>query len=184
MAGKQGLQNRLRQEIRRRQKEVRPQPIETGDVRRDRWHEITDRHFDVLQNIEFALVAAWRELLELDDRRIHQGLKAAMLRSRPDDPLAQEVYDRLQIAELGRSDVESDLWHDALRVVAESVRTHSSLRSSDRSYLAFVAPYVAPAIGVGEEELADYEVIEGRVTRSDVVSAEENPRISQARRGE
>jgi len=183
MAGKQGLQNRLRQEVRRRQKQVRPQPIETGDVRRDRWHEITNGHFDLLQNIEFSLVAAWRELPELDDRRFHHGLKAAMLRSRPDDPLAQEVYDRLQIAELARSDIEPELWHDALRVVAESVRTHSTLRQGDRSYLAFVAPYVAPAMEVGEE-VAEYKVIEGRVLRTDFVPAEENPHISHDRRSE
>jgi hypothetical protein len=147
VAGKQGIQSRIRREILRRQKQVRPKAVETGNVRRDRWYEITHSHADVLQNIEFAIVAAWKELPAIDDLQIHQGLKAVMLNDPPADSLALEVFTRVEMMRLTRADVEPELWHDALRVVDQSVRDHSSLKHGDQTYLEFVTPYIAPAQG-------------------------------------
>lgn len=61
-----------------------------------------------------------------------------------------------------RDDVAPEVWQDALRVVDQSVRDHSSLRRGDRSYLEFVQPYVLPIQPAGDDD--DYDVVEGRVS--------------------
>lgn len=164
MAGKRGLQQRLRAEIRKRQASPRPQPVPTGNVRSDRWDEITRSHADVLQNIEATLVQCWREVEGVDDAWAHLALVAAMRDDPPDHPTAGHVYSLLKAVRKLRGDVAPDLWLDALRVVDQSVRDHSSLRHGDRSYLAFILPYVAPGSEVAEAD-SDYQIIEGRVSR-------------------
>ena len=161
MAGKRGLQQQIRQEVRKRQEKPRPQPVPTGNVRRDRWDEITRSHADVLQNIEFTLVHCWRQVEVVDDHWTHLGLVAAMRGDPPDHPTAWHVYGRLKSLREMRDDLSPDLWLDALRVVDQSVRDHSTLRHGDRSYLAFILPFVAPAPDAAD---SDYQVIEGRVS--------------------
>jgi hypothetical protein len=62
------------------------------------------------------------------------------------------------------NDTDGELWLDALRVVDQSVRDHSSLRHRDRSYLSFVLAVFATEAG---ESDSDYEIIEGRVSRAE-----------------
>lgn len=164
MAGKQGLQQRIRSEIRKRQEEPRPQAVPTGNVRRDRWDQITRSHEDVLQNIEFTLVDSWRLNDEIDDYAVHLALIAAMRDDPPQSRLAHDIFIRLAMIRAIREDVAPDVWLDALRVVDQSVRNHSSLRPGDHSYLAFILPYVAPALGAADA-IDDYQIIEGRVNR-------------------
>lgn len=162
MTSKRGLQQRLRNEIRKRQAKPRPQPVPTGKVRSDRWDQITRRHEDVLQCIETTLVACWREVEGVDDCWAHLGLVGAMRDDPPDHPCSWHVYWRLkQVREL-RDDVQPDVWLDALRVVAQSLRDRSSLRHGDRSYLTFILPYVSDFLGTDD---GDYRVIEGRVSQ-------------------
>jgi hypothetical protein len=161
MAGKQGLQQRLKAEIRKRQAQPRPQAVPTGNVRRDQWDEITRSHEDLLQNIEFTLVGCWQERDDIDDYTLHVALKGVMREDPPQNALAEYVFVRLMTIRTLREDVEPELWLDALRVVDQSVRDRSSLRPGDCSYLEFVLPYVAPALGDLD---ADYRVIEGRVS--------------------
>jgi hypothetical protein len=54
---------------------------------------------------------------------------------------------------------------EALRVVDESVRDHSSLRQGERAYLSFILAFLRNAIDAG----SDYEVIEGRVGFSEPI---------------
>ena len=161
MAGKRGLQQRLREEIRKRQAKPRPQPVPTGNVRRDRWEEITRSHEDVLQNIEATLVVCWKEVEGVDDHCVHLGLVGAMRDDPPDHPCSWHVYWRLKQVREMRDDVRPDVWLDALRVVDQSVRDRSSLRHGDRTYLTFILPYVAPDSGDTDSA---YEIIEGRVS--------------------
>lgn len=163
MASKRGLQQRMKDEIRKRQARPRPQTIATGNVRRDRWEEITRNHMDVLQTIEATLVNCWREAEGVDDQWIHAALVATMRGDSPDHPTAWYVHWALKAARERRSDVAADLWLDALRVVAQSVRDHSSLRHGDRSYLGFILAFVVPAPGDADGE-DDYRIIEGRIS--------------------
>ncbi len=162
MAGKRGLQQRLKEEIRKRQARPRPRAVPTGDVRRDRWDEITRNHQDVLQNIEATLVNCWREAQGLDDYWVHVALVAAMRDDSPDHPAAWYVYWRLK-AVRERRDVPPDVWLDALRVVDQSVRDHSSLRHGNRSYLSFIVAFLAAALD-DANAADDYRIIEGRIT--------------------
>jgi len=165
MAGKQGLSQRLKNEIRRRQKQPRPQAIPTGNVPGMRWNEITDQHQDVLQNIEMACMMAWQKKPAIDDATLLRGLVAAMLRTRPEDPLAATVYDEIDAMHALRRqvhEIEDALWLDSLRVVAESVRTHSSLRPGASEYLDFIRPFLNPPLGKGGESVQVFEgVIRG-----------------------
>jgi hypothetical protein len=58
--------------------------------------------------------------------------------------------------------MDQELWRDALRVIDQSVRKHSSLRQGDRAYLSFTAAFLAENFGVKP----DYQVIQGRISRS------------------
>jgi hypothetical protein len=61
-------------------------------------------------------------------------------------------------------EIEDDLWLDSLRVVAESVRTHSSLRRGASEYLEFVLPFLNPRLGAGRKSI---QVIEGVIRGDD-----------------
>jgi len=157
MAGKNSLSNKIQQSIRKRQAAPRPQPVELGDVSPGRWKEVTRQFPDVLQNIEVSLADCWQMEPAIDDALVHHSLRAAMLRSRPDDINARMIFVRLEMMRAFREDIAPADWHDALRVVAESVRTHSQLAPGERNYLLFVAPFVAPALGTqGEYSMEDY----------------------------
>jgi hypothetical protein len=183
MASKHGLKTKMQQAIRKRRAAPRPKPLELGEVSRGRRTQLTEGHQDVLQNIEFSIADLSLGNPELDDLIVHQTLRASMLHSDPAEPLAHQLYVRLEMARSMRDDVEPEVWHDALRVVAESVRTHSSLAPGEQGYLEFILPYLAPALDLadGSTEIdaeleddpaddADYRVIEGYVVRTRVDS--------------
>lgn len=172
MASKNGLHARIRQAIRKRQEKPRPQPIQTGNVRRDRWEEITRGHPEVLHVIESTILRSWSVVPGVDDYWAHMGLIGAMRDDPPDHPCSWDVYWRLQQARELRDDVPAEIWLDALRVVDQSVRDHSSLQHGDRSYLAFILQYVEAAVGSADDG-EDYRIIEGRVEGSELDRASE-----------
>jgi hypothetical protein len=146
MSGKYGLQARIRTEIRKRRHKGRPQPVPIGNVRSDRWDEITRSHPDVLQNIERTLLACWSECEGLDDQWVHLGLVGAMRDQPPDHPTSWFVYRQLKQLREQRDDLPADIWLDALRVIDQSVRDHSSLRHKDVSYLTFILAFLKDAL--------------------------------------
>jgi hypothetical protein len=99
-------------------------------------------HLDVLQNIEFTLLGRHRRDPSLDDRVMSEALRAAVSNIAPHDPRIADVHEALAAVRQTREDVSDDVWRDALRVVDESVRTHSRLRPGETSYLSFIAHYV------------------------------------------
>ena len=107
-----------------------------------RFRKMTRDHADVLQNIEFALVSAWREDGAIDDRTVALALKAAIAESTPTEVLAGRLVDDLAFARTFRGDVSDDIWRAGLKVVLESVHTHSDARPGDRDYLDFVSNYI------------------------------------------
>ena len=78
MAAQRGLQQRIKAEIRKRQGKGRPQAVQIGNVRNDRWHEITRCHEEVLECIEATLIECWAEVEGIDDHWAHLGLVGAM----------------------------------------------------------------------------------------------------------
>jgi len=161
MAGKRGLTQRLQAEIRRRRERPRPHAVPTGDVRSDRREEITHNHANLLFDIESLLVDCWRQIEGIDDHWTHVGLVAAMRDDPPDHPTPCVVFDALKGMRSLREEIDSEVWLDALRVVDQSLRTRSSLRHGDCSYLSFATAFLAEAAGMR----SDYKIIEGRVSQ-------------------
>jgi hypothetical protein len=161
MASKHGLKRRLQEAVRRRKEKPRPHAVPTGNVRSDRWDEITEHHADVLMDIEMAILETWRNVSGLCDYWTHLGLIGAMRDDPPDHPCSWMVAAALKQLRERREDVDDELWLDALRVVDQSVRDHSSARHGDRSYLTFILSFLAPE---GIKTDVNYDVIEGRVT--------------------
>src|SRR4051812_22478219 len=87
-------------------------------------------HLDVLQNIEFALVNCHRHDPGIDDLAVATALRHALAvgGTEPAEPRVAELVQALDEARAHRADVSDDLWRDALRVVADSVKTHSRLQ--------------------------------------------------------
>jgi hypothetical protein len=104
--------------------------------------EVLDKHEDVLQNIEFALVTAWRENRSVDDRAVSLALNASMAGKMPDDPVAADLFERVDAIRSFREDVADDVWMAALRRIDESVRLHSSRNPGDVSYLRFADQFI------------------------------------------
>lgn len=161
MAAKRGFTRHLLEQIRKRQKHPRPQSIPTGNVRSDRWDEITRHHADVLQDIERALLDTWREVSGTDDHWVHLGLVGAMRDDPTDHPCSWMVFTALKKLRERREDIDAELWLDALRVVNQSVRDHSSLKHGERSYLEFIRAFFEDEGKVNSE----YRVSHDRIQR-------------------
>ncbi|KKM00152.1 hypothetical protein LCGC14_1807290 [marine sediment metagenome] len=99
-------------------------------------------HQDVLQNIEFALVSTWRHRDDVDDKACHAAIESMLTRRQPRDEAASALSDQLLVVRAERDDVPERLWQDGLRVVADSIRTHSQRRPSEQAYLNFVGQYI------------------------------------------
>jgi len=106
------------------------------------FRKMTRDHIDVLENIEFVLVEAWREHPEIDDCMVEDALEAAISRDTASDELSEMLLERLNSVRLMRSDVEDKIWKAGLKVVLESVHTHSDAMPGDREYLAFIDQFI------------------------------------------
>jgi hypothetical protein len=99
-------------------------------------------HADLLQNIEFVLVANYREQDDVDDYVVEKALQAAIRRIAPQEPAVQSILQQLDDIRELRRDASDELWADALRVVVSSVRSHSSCRAGVTHYLNFVSQFI------------------------------------------
>jgi hypothetical protein len=115
-------------------------------VREENPHKIfrkmTKDHVDVLQNIEFILVEAYRGNDEVDDQVVASALKAAIHDRIPEERLTKIIFDKLHAMRIQRSDVSDEIWTNGLKVVLKSVHTHSDIQTGDTDYLDFAAVYV------------------------------------------
>jgi len=103
---------------------------------------MTRDHPDVLQNIEFALVSAYREDRRLDDSTIAETLRAAIRGLEPGSVLAGQVRIRLEGVREMRADIEDSLWLDGLRVILDSLHNHSDAKPGSTGYLSFASRFV------------------------------------------
>lgn len=121
----------------------RPKPHTLAPIGVRAMQRMARDHLDVLQNIEFSLVEVWEEDPTFDDAAALAALTAAGLGdTTADDPRVQRALSLLGNIRQMRSDVDETTWQNALRVVIDSVRTHSQFRPGEVSYLAFVANYI------------------------------------------
>jgi hypothetical protein len=162
MSTKRGLKQRLQEAVRKREGKPRPQVVPTGDVRSDRWDEITTHHTDLLLNIEGIILETWQYVTGLCDHWTHLGLIGAMRNDMPDHPCSLMLFEALKKLRQQRDDVDDELWLDALRVVDQSVRDHSSLRHGDRSYLTFISAFFGNGY---DEDRSNYRVAHERIQR-------------------
>ena len=107
--------------------------------------EMSQNHQDVLQNIEAVLVLNFRKDERVDDVVVFAVLAASLGKAIPDDDdsdLVSDMVDELSAVRQLRSDVDDAVWRDCLRVVQDSVKTHSSLRRGETSYLEFASDFM------------------------------------------
>ena len=81
----------------------------------------------------------------IDDRAVLDGYRKAILGLEPDNSPSGLVVFTIANARAMRESIGSlddALWHDALRVLMRSVKTHSELRPGETSYLDFVGHFV------------------------------------------
>jgi len=97
---------------------------------------------DVLQNIEFVLVQAYRERADVDDRVCRDVLRAALKGRVPAEEPQRGICEALGAIRHERDDVPDDVWAAGLRTILDSVRLHSSYRPGETSYLGFVDPFI------------------------------------------
>lgn len=117
-------------------------PFERKESPNKIFREMTTQHTDVLENIEFVLVMAYREHEEVDDRVVASALKAVISNHLPDDESVRMIFNRLYAMRIQRSDVPDEIWTKGLKVVLESVHTHSDIEPGNTDYLDFAAVYI------------------------------------------
>jgi len=106
------------------------------------FREMTRHHVDVLQDIEFSIVSAWRRDERIDDRAVSLALKAVIAGTGTTDELAGSVAQALRNGRQLRADVSEEIWTKGLKVVLESVHNHSAARDGDVDYLEFIESFV------------------------------------------
>ena len=106
------------------------------------YKEMTKNHVDVLENIEFAIINVWRENPLIDDKAVAAALKAVIKAEEPKDIMSCLLKKALEGARLIRSDVSDEIWTKGLKVVLESVYTHSEAEEGDRFYLEFADMFI------------------------------------------
>lgn len=106
------------------------------------YKEMTKNHVDVLENIEFAIINVWRENPHIDDKAVAAALKAAIRIEEPTDTMSCLLKKAIESARLIRSDVSDEIWIRGLKVVLESVYTHSEAEEGDRFYLEFADMFI------------------------------------------
>lgn len=120
----------------------RKQSSEMYGVSGRNYNRMTHEHVDVLQNIEFVLVSAYRDRPELDDRVMAAALQIAIAGGEAADEQTDGVVQALADIREIRPDVSEDLWENGLKVVLRSVHNHSGLQPGDTGYLDFVSSFM------------------------------------------
>jgi hypothetical protein len=104
--------------------------------------EMTRHHLDVLESIESSIVTVCGSYSDIDDRIIASAMKTSIAGGEPESFLAAEVIGDLTYVRQTRADVTDDIWTKGLKVVLQSVHTHSDIQPGDREYLNFIRTFV------------------------------------------
>jgi len=104
--------------------------------------QMTSDHVDVLQNIEFSIVSAYRRSSNIDDKVVASALKTVIAGGDAADELSHSLIEALEDIRLLHADVSDEIWKNGLKVVLQSVYDHSDMRTGDRDYLKFISPFL------------------------------------------
>ncbi|MBN2513902.1 MAG: hypothetical protein JXB18_13275 [Sedimentisphaerales bacterium] len=124
----------------KRPKKRRPYVKEVSHSRM--FKEMTNKHVDVLQNIESAIIGVYQDNENLDDYLVACALHAAIHSNTTDHELSNQLIQSLEEVRLLRLDISDTIWIWGLKVVLDSVHTHSGAQSGDTDYLNFISDYV------------------------------------------
>ena len=116
------------------QRQTAPAGFGAG-VRSRKFVQMAEDHPDVLQNIEFALVRAYRENDEVDDQMAWQAVQTHMAARRSDNELVQPMVAALDHMRATRVDLNETLWRRGLQAVKEAIRGASDLQEGTTDYL-------------------------------------------------
>ena len=128
---------KARKEKQRQAKAVKAQQHSRRLLRR-----MSEEHPDILQNIEFGIVTAWRDDDSIDDCVVLEALRVHRCGEESEDARVRSIVHYLEQFREMRSDCSEEMWEDCLRVVSDSVRTHSLLEPESTGYLRFASRFI------------------------------------------
>ncbi len=101
-----------------------------------------EEHMDVLQNIEFTLITAYRKDKTVDDFVLGNSLRELIYNKTIDDSRSNAIADRLREVREMRSDISDKIWIKALHTIMESIHLHSALNPGSRGYIHFISEFI------------------------------------------
>lgn len=104
--------------------------------------EMTENYLDVLREIEMSILLTCKSNDEIDDRVIVSALETAIAGTEAEEQLPALLVNNLTQTRKSKITVGNDIWIKGLKVVLQSVHTHSDIRSGDRDYLTFILNFV------------------------------------------
>ncbi len=104
---------------------------------------MTQSYVDVLEDIEYCLVTVWRDDSDIDDKDTAAALKIVINGGQAENQRVKLLASELENARMKRLDVSDEIWEKGLKVVLESVHTHSDAREGDTDYLDFASAFIA-----------------------------------------
>jgi single-stranded DNA-specific DHH superfamily exonuclease len=123
-------------------KKKAPKSKQSESVSIKQMRAVSDRYSDILQNIEMILVTASRENNAVTDCEAADALRAILFNKANIDPLAQKIAEDLRAVRELRTEISDAVWKSCLRVVLDSVHTHSTLTPGAKGYLNFVSDFL------------------------------------------
>ena len=103
---------------------------------------VAREHLVVLQGIESVLARAYRTVEAIDDATCLEAVSSILAFRAADDPIAAMLADKLAQVRQRLALVSPKDWSDSLKVVGQSIRTHSACNPGDVSYLGFIDHYL------------------------------------------
>jgi hypothetical protein len=101
-------------------------------------NRMVQNHPNILFAIESTISGCAGRSTSLDDSDVDAALRACIEGSEPESWNASVLAAALNATRNLLEEIEDELWHNGLQVVAESVAGHSDLRAGQRSYLRFI----------------------------------------------
>ena len=91
----------------------------------------------------WMFATAYRTVEAIDDATCLEAVSSILAFRAADDPIAAMLADKLAQVRQRLALVSPKDWADALKVVGQSIRTHSACTPGDVSYLAFIDHYLS-----------------------------------------
>lgn len=131
------IQSKKRKDAKKKVLRKNTPPISTGFSPKQR-----EEYMDILQNIEFTLVTAFREDQSIDDATVRNALQASIKNKPCEDPRSQKIAGQLQGVRELLVDISDKIWIKPLQTILTSLDNHSSNTPGSKGYLEFASHFV------------------------------------------